>query len=162
MEAVAGRRRVAGEHRVPAPALDVPGDVVGLGAAGLGRDQVLLQRRDAGDPDDLEGAARAVGALGLDEEAATAAEEAGRDPAVLEDRVVEVAEDRGLARQRPGERVVRAAPRLGLGGVAAGAGRRSRRKMHRWRWLRARPRVRKRPPRRVTHAIISQDIRLNP
>ena len=59
VEAVAGRRRVAGEDRVPAPGLDVPGDVEGLGAAGLGRDQVLLQRVPAGDADHLEGPALA-------------------------------------------------------------------------------------------------------
>ena len=64
----------------------------------------------------------AVGALGLDEPAAVAAEEAGGHAAVLEDRVVEVAEDRRLARQGPGERVMGAAPGLGLGGVAVGAG----------------------------------------
>ena len=122
VEAVAGRRRVAGEDRVPAPGLDVPGDVEGLGAAGLGGDQVLLQRVPAGDADHLEGPALARAVLGLDEPAAALAEEARGDAAVLEARVVEVAENRRLARQRPGERVVRALPGRRLGRMAAGAG----------------------------------------
>ncbi|MEO0820487.1 MAG: hypothetical protein AAF074_08675 [Pseudomonadota bacterium] len=95
---------------------------MGLEPAGLGRDEVLLERRDARDALDAVGGDRAVRSVRLDAVIVALAEEAVGDALEGRGRAGEVAEDMGGARRGPGPLVVRALPGGALLGVAGDAG----------------------------------------
>ena len=100
----------------------VPGKRESLQAAVGKLDEVLLQRIDAERVLDLEGAELAVRAVGLDDEFSVLAEEAGAHAEIFETRIVEIAEHRLVGRVLHGELVLRRAPQVRFGAVAAGAG----------------------------------------
>ena len=99
----------------------VPGDRQGLQAAVRERDQVLLQRIDAEGVFHLERGELAIGPVRLDEEPAVLAEKAGWHAVVLKARIVEVAQHRLFGGMLHRALVLRGAPQLRLGAVAAGA-----------------------------------------
>src|SRR3954447_5770147 len=99
----------------------VPGDRQRLQAAVRERDQVLLQRLDAEGVFHLERGELSIGSVGLDEEPAVLAEKAGWHAVVLKARIVEVAQHRFLGGMLHRALVLRGAPQLRLGAVAAGA-----------------------------------------
>src|SRR5262249_43796618 len=100
----------------------VPGDRERLQPAVGERDQILLQRVDPEGVFDLEGRGLAVGTVGLDHKFAVPPEEARADAVVVEARLVEIAEDGLLRRVVHGELVLRFAPQVALGAMAAGTG----------------------------------------
>ncbi len=121
VQPVVGRDLLAGVEIEPLPALDVPGDRQRLEPAAGKRDQITLQRLVPERVRDLELGRLAVRALGIDVVAAVATVEAGRDVAVLEDRVVEIAQNRAVRGHRHRQIVIGPAPRLGGRLVALGA-----------------------------------------
>ena len=100
----------------------VPGERQRLQAAVGELDQILLQRIDPERVFDFERGELAVGAVGLDQEFSVLAEEAGMHAVIIEARIVEIAEHRLVGGMLHGKLVLRAAPKLRFGAVAAGAG----------------------------------------
>src|SRR5262245_56572282 len=100
----------------------VPGERQRLQPAVGKLDEILLQRIDAEGVLHLEGGELAVRPVGLDQEFSVPAEEAGMHAVMVEARVVEIAEHGLVGRVLHGEPVLRCAPQLRLGAVAAGAG----------------------------------------
>ena len=124
VQPVARRGKLVRKDRVPALGHNIPGDVKGLGPARLGREQILLQRIDAADADHLEGAALAAAVFGFDHEFRAVAKEARGDAMMRKGDIAEVAQHRGLVRQRPGLCMVRRCPvrrHVGMAIAADGA-----------------------------------------
>jgi hypothetical protein len=106
----------------PAALLGVPDDVEALEPAGLGLEEVLLERLDADDRMDGVVAARPVAFGHLGVVAAILDPEPDGHAVPLETRAVEVGLDRARGNLRPRERVVRSGPVGRRRLVAVGAG----------------------------------------
>ena len=100
----------------------VPGDRQRLQPAVGEFDEVLLQRIDAEGVFHLERGELAVRTVGLDQELSVLAEEARMHAVIVEAGIVEIAEHRFVGRVVHRVLVLRAAPKLRLRLVAAGAG----------------------------------------
>ena len=100
----------------------VPGERERLHAAVGEFDEILLQRIEAEGVFHLEGRELAVRPVGLDEELAVLAEEARLHAVIVEARVGEVAEHRGVGRMSHGVAVLGRVPQRRLAAMAAGAG----------------------------------------
>ena len=100
----------------------VPGDRQSLQPAIGECDEILLQRVDPERVLDFEGGELSVWSVGLDKKLPVLAEETGMHAVIVETRVVEIAEHRLVGRVLHGEVVLRGAPQLRFGTVAAGAG----------------------------------------
>ena len=100
----------------------VPGDRQRLHAPVREFHQILLQRIDPEGVLRLEGGELAVRAVDLDQEFPVLAEEARAHAVIVENRIVEIAEDRRGGRMVHGLLMVRPLPQLCLRLVATGAG----------------------------------------
>ena len=126
VQRVAGPKRLVRVQREPALSPfgarpRVPGDAEGLDPAARELDQVLLKRRHAERPADLEIGERPVRAVRAHEVFVVASKKARRHARVSELRAAEVAQHAGLVGELHGEVVMRALPGLGLARVAARA-----------------------------------------
>ncbi len=100
----------------------VPGERERLHAAVGKLDEVLLQGIEAEGVFHLEGGEVAVRPVGLDEKLAVLAEEPRVHAVIVEARIVEIAEHRGVGRVGHGVGVLRRVPERGLAAMASGAG----------------------------------------
>ncbi|MCY1400465.1 hypothetical protein D9M71_155550 [compost metagenome] len=121
VQGIAEVHALSGVEVEPGALVHIPGHAQGLQAAAADLDQVLLQRRDAEGVGHTEVGRLAVGAGGVDPEAAVLAEEAGGFAFALEADVIEVAQHAGVGGFLHRQLVVAAPPVIGLPGVAAGA-----------------------------------------